>query len=202
MLVVGLTGGIGSGKSAVSDRLAARGAVIIDADRITRELQERGTAVFDAMVDEFGTEILDGAGNLDRQRMADLVFADSDAKTRLESIVHPAVGAEIATRLATAGPDDIVVLDIPLLVEKGRDDLAAIIVVDADPEVAVRRLVEHRGLREDDARARMAHQAAREDRLAKADIVVENHGSLADLDRAVDRLWPDLLGRRDAAGGS
>jgi dephospho-CoA kinase len=185
----------------VSERLAARGALVIDADRITREVQVQGSPVLAAMVEQFGSEILDGEGNLDRQRMADLAFSDPDTKARLEGIVHPAVGAEIAARLAAAGPDDIVVLDIPLLVEKGRDDLAATIVVDADPEVAVRRLVEQRGLREDDVRARMAHQVSREERLAKADIVVVNHGTLADLDREVDRLWADLLERLAAAGG-
>jgi dephospho-CoA kinase len=189
VLVVGLTGGIGSGKSSVSERLQARGAVVIDADRITRELQEPGQPVLAAMVDRFGSDIVGDDGRLDRQRVADLVFADPDAKADLEAIVHPAVGVAIAERMAAAGPDDIVVLDIPLLVEKGRDDLAATIVVDVDPEVAVERLVTHRGFTEADARARMAHQASRADRLAKADVVVDNSGTLADLDAEVERLW-------------
>lgn len=194
MLLIGLTGGIGSGKSTVSALLAARGAVVIDADAITRELQQPGTPVLDAMVARFGPGILAGDGTLDRQAVADLVFTDAEALADLGAIVHPAVGAEIARRLAEeAGTDHLVVLDVPLLVESGRDDLAALVVVDVDPEVAVQRLVAQRGMREDDARARMARQASRDDRLAKADLVIDNSGTRDDLAEAVAALWPSLL---------
>jgi dephospho-CoA kinase len=194
MLLIGLTGGIGSGKSTVSALLAAKGAVVIDADAITRELQQPGTEVLAAMVERFGPGILAGDGTLDRQAVADIVFTDADALGDLAAIVHPAVGAEIARRLAEeADTDHLVVLDVPLLVESGRDDLAHLVVVDVDPEVAVARLVEHRGMEEADARARMANQVAREDRLAKADLVIDNSGSLGDLAAQVDAIWPTLV---------
>lgn len=196
VLLIGLTGGIGSGKSTVSSLLAERGAVVIDADAITRDLQRPGTEVFQAMVDRFGPGIVAPDGTLDRQAVADIVFTDPEALADLGAIVHPAVGAEIAHRLeAEQGTDHLVVLDVPLLVESGRDDLAALVVVDIDPELAVRRLVDHRGMREDDARARIARQATREERRAKADIVIDNSGSLDDLRTAVDSLWPQLLAR-------
>ncbi len=181
---------MGSGKSSVSSRLVDRGAVVIDADAITRELQQPGQPVLAAMVERFGQSILDSDGSLDRQAVADIVFSDPAALADLNGIVHPAVGAEIARRLeveATAG--NVVVLDVPLLVESGRSDMAALIVVDVDPEVAVRRLVDFRSVREDDARARMALQASREDRLARADHVIDNSGSPDDLDLEVDRAW-------------
>jgi dephospho-CoA kinase len=200
MLAVGLTGGIGSGKSSVSERLASRGAVIVDADRITRELQEPGQAVFDAIVEAFGPSILGPDGRLDRPGLAAIVFRDSEAKRRLEGIVHPGVGAVIAERLAgLAATEETVVLDIPLLVESGRDDLAGVIVVDVDPEVAVARLVEHRGFDEADARARMANQVSREERLARADFVVDNSGDLEHLDREVGRCWSWLQGLRPSS---
>jgi len=193
VIVVGLTGGIGSGKSSVSSRLTARGAVVIDADAITRELQEPGQPVLVAMVERFGDGILDGDGRLDRQAVADVVFNDSEALTDLNKLVHPAVGAEIARRLvAETETDHVVILDVPLLVESGRSDLAATVVVDVDPEVALERLVEQRGMRADDARARMARQASRAERLARADFVIDNSGSLADLDAQVEALWPKL----------
>ena len=199
MLLIGLTGGIGSGKSTVSALLAAKGAVVIDADAITRELQQPGTDVLAAMVERFGEQILRRDGSLDRQAVADIVFADAAALKDLGGIVHPAVGVEIARRLEAAqGTDDLVVLDVPLLVESGRDDMAALVVVDVDPEVAVARLVEHRGMRAEDARARMANQVPREDRLAKADLVIDNSGTVEDLATRVDELWPRLL----ALGGS
>jgi len=181
---------MGSGKSSVSKRLAEHGAVVIDADAITRELQEPGQAVLAAMVDRFGSRILTGDGSLDRQAVADIVFSDAEALGDLNRIVHPAVGAEIARRLeAEVSSGNVVVLDVPLLVESGRSDMAATIVVDVDPELAVRRLVEHRGVREDDARARMALQATREERVARADLVIDNSGTPDDLDAAVDRAW-------------
>lgn len=194
VLLVGLTGGIGSGKSTVSSSLAARGAVVIDADAITRELQEPGQPVLEAMVERFGEGILREDGRLDRQAVADLVFNDPDALADLNAIVHPAVGAEIARRLeAERDTDHIVILDVPLLVESGRNDLAALIVVDTDPEIAVRRLVEQRGFSEADARARISRQASRQERLAKADFVIENSGSRAELASRIDACWAWLL---------
>jgi dephospho-CoA kinase len=194
VLLIGLTGGIGSGKSTVSALLAAQGAVVIDADAITRELQQPGTEVLAAMVERFGDAILRADGTLDRQAVADIVFHDTQALEDLGAIVHPAVGAEIARRLEVAvGTDSLVVLDVPLLVESGRDDLAALVVVDVDPEVAVARLVEHRGMSEADARARMANQVSREERLAKADVVIDNSGSLEDLAARVEEAWPRLV---------
>ena len=198
---IGLTGGIGSGKSTVSALLAARGAVIIDADAITREVQEPGTEVFVAMIERFGPGIVAADGTLDRPAVADIVFGDPDALKDLNGIVHPAVGAETGRRLLEqADTDNLVVLDIPLLVESTSraKDIAGIVVVDVDPEVAVRRLVEHRGFREEDARARMARQASREERLARADVVIDNSGTLEDLAAAVDSAWPaiEALSRR------
>jgi len=198
--VIGLTGGIGSGKSTVSAGLARRGAVVVDADAITRQLQEPGQAVFEQMVAHFGTGILAPDGTLDRQAVADQVFSDPEQRRALETIVHPEVGRVIGERLADlAGTDNLVVLDIPLLVEVGRDGLDAIVVVDLDPEVAVRRLVDHRNVGEADARARMATQASREDRLARADFVIDNGGDLAHLETELDRCWAWLT---DQPGGA
>jgi dephospho-CoA kinase len=191
MLVVGLTGGIGSGKSTVSALLAARGAVVVDADAITRELQAAGTPVFDAMVERFGPGIVGPDGELDRPAVADLVFNDPAALSDLNDLVHPAVGAEIAQRMASlADTDAIVVLDVPLLVESKRGyPVAGLLVVDVDPEVAVRRLVEQRGMREADVRSRMSRQASRDERLAKADFVIDNGTSLERLAEQVDAAW-------------
>jgi dephospho-CoA kinase len=194
VVLIGLTGGIGSGKSTVSALLAERGAVVIDADAITRELQQPGTEVFRAMVERFGSGIVAADGSLDRQAVADIVFRDPAALADLGAIVHPAVGVEIARRLeAEQGSDHVVVLDVPLLVESGRDDMAALLVVDVDPETAISRLVTQRGMREDDARARMANQASREDRLARADLVIDNSGTVDDLADAVADLWPRIV---------
>jgi dephospho-CoA kinase len=198
VMLVGLTGGMGSGKSTVSAGLAAHGAVIIDADAITRELQEAGRPVFDAIVERFGPGIVGPDGELDRAALADVVFADADERAALEAIVHPAVGEEIGRRILGAGADAVVVLDVPLLVEKGRDDLAGLVVVDVDPEVAVDRLVRFRGVREGDARARLATQASREERLARADFVIDNSGDVDELAKQVDACWAWL---RDRAGG-
>ena len=191
---IGLTGGIGSGKSTVSALLARRGAVIIDADAITKELQAPGTEVFTKMVERFGGGIVAADGTLDRQAVADIVFADEAALRDLNDIVHPAVGAETTRRiLEQADTDHLVVLDIPLLVESaGKRPVAGILVVDVDPEVAVQRLVAQRGFSEADARARMARQATREERLAKADLVIDNSGTPEDLARLVDELWPQI----------
>ena len=191
MLVVGLTGGIGSGKSTVSTLLAAKGAVVVDADAITRELQEPGTPVFVAMVERFGPGIVGPDGGLDRPAVADIVFGDPEALKDLNAIVHPAVGAEIMLRMAElADGDAIVVLDVPLMVEsKNAYPVAGLLVVDVDPELAVRRLVEQRGMREPDVRARMARQATREERLERADFVIHNDGGLDDLTAQVDAAW-------------
>jgi dephospho-CoA kinase len=193
VVLIGLTGGIGSGKSTVSDLLRARGAVVIDADAITRELQAPGTPVLAAMVERFGEAILAPDGSLDRQAVADVVFTDREALADLGGIVHPAVGAEIARRLLEVQETDaVVVLDVPLLVESGRDDLALLLVVDVDPEIAVRRLVEGRGMREDDVRARMANQVGRDARVAKADLVIDNSGDLEALEARVDEVWASI----------
>jgi dephospho-CoA kinase len=203
MITVGLTGGIGAGKSTVSAGLAARGAVVIDADAITRELQQPGRPVFDAMVERFGAGIVAADGTLDRRAVADLVFPDPAALADLNGIVHPAVGAEITRRLAAAAElprtgtgdgersDVVVVLDVPLLVESrhGHPDRVGTIVVDCDPEVAVGRLVDQRGFTEADARARIARQASRVERLARADFVIDNGGSLAELEPQISACW-------------
>jgi dephospho-CoA kinase len=191
---IGLTGGIGSGKSTVSALLTAKGAVVIDADAITKELQQPGTEVFAKMVERFGPGIVAADGTLDRPAVAEIVFNDPEALQDLNAIVHPAVGAETTRRiLEQADTDNLVVLDIPLLVENaGKREVAGIVVVDVDPEVALRRLVEHRGMAEEDARARMARQATREERLARADLVIDNSGTPEDLARLVDELWPQI----------
>lgn len=201
MLLVGLTGGIGSGKSTVSAALATRGAVVIDADAITRSLQVPGQPVFDAMVERFGAGIVAEDGTLDRAAVAAIVFTDAEAKADLEKIVHPAVGARMVELLSEqAGTDAIVVYDVPLLVESGKKGYGAVIVVDTDPEIAVRRLIEHRGFAEVDARNRIANQASREDRLAVADVVVANDGTLEELLARVDEVWAWLEAERDRAG--
>jgi dephospho-CoA kinase len=191
MILVGLTGGIGSGKSTVSALLAAKGAVVVDADAVTRDVQRPGTPTFAAMVDRFGPGIVAADGTLDRAAVADLVFGDAEALADLNKIVHPAVGAEIARRMQElAGGDDVVILDVPLLVESSRAyPVAGLVVVDVDPEVAVDRLVSARGMREPDVRARMSRQASRENRLARADRVIDNGGALDALARQVDEVW-------------
>ena len=192
MLLIGLTGGIGSGKSTVSALLARKGAVIIDADAITRELQQPGQPVFDAMVERFGTDIVAGDGTLDRAGVAEIVFKDEQAKKDLEQIVWPAVGAEMIKRVeAEKDTDHVVVYDVPLLVESARRAMQflGVIVVDIDPEIAIRRVVEQRGMAEPDVRARIANQASREERRAVADRVIDNSGTREDLQRQVDEVW-------------
>jgi dephospho-CoA kinase len=190
VLVIGLTGGIGSGKSTASALLAAKGAVILDADAITRSLQVPGTEVFAAMVERFGPGILAPDGTLDRAAVAKVVFADEQAKRDLEAIVHPAVGNVMVTRLQElADTDTVVIYDVPLLVESGRKGYAAVIVVDVDPEIAIARLVEQRGMTEADARARIANQVSREERLAVADHVIDNSGTREHLQEQVDEAW-------------
>ncbi len=195
MLVVGLTGGIGSGKSTVSGLLAERGAVIIDADAIVRELQAPGGEAYAAIVERFGPDVVLVDGTLDRAGLAELVFSDEAARADLNAITHPLVGRVMAERMAAqAGTDRVVVLDVPLMAERGRAayPVAAVIVVDCPVEVAVRRLVEHRGFSADDARARVAAQVSREQRLAMADFVIDNSGPPEALAPQIEALWTSL----------
>jgi dephospho-CoA kinase len=190
MILVGLTGGIGSGKSTVSTMLAARGAEIIDADAITRQVQQPGSAVVAAIAERFGNEVLGDDGGLVRAKLAEIVFSDPTALRDLNAIVHPSVGAEMNRRVRElASGDKIVVLDIPLLTENPRAGLQGKIVVDVPVDVQVERLVHYRGFTESDARARIAQQASREDRLKDADFVVDNSGVVEDLDPQIDKLW-------------
>jgi dephospho-CoA kinase len=192
MLVVGLTGGIGSGKSTVASLLAARGAVVVDTDVIARHVVEPGAAAYDAVVSRFGPSVVAPDGALDRRALADLVFEDLAALADLNAIVHPAVRAEVARRLAEeaeADPDAVIVLVVPLLVEAGTYDVAGVIVVDCPEDIAVRRLVEGRGMGEADARRRIAAQATREERRGHADLVLDNGGTLAELAAQVAWAW-------------
>ena len=180
--------------------LSARGAVIIDADQITRELQAPGSPVLQEIVAAFGNEILDQAGALDRAALAAKVFGDADALAKLNKIVHPAVGREMAARLeAQRDTNNVVVLDIPLLVENPREGLCGTLVVDLPVEVAVERLVAHRNMARADAEARIARQATREARVAIADRVIDNSGDLADLETQVDAAWEWMRGLPPAA---
>lgn len=191
MKVVGLTGGIGSGKSTVSALLRARGAIVVDADAVVKELQAPGMPVFEAMVEHFGPGIVAADGALDRQAVADIVFNDAEKLAELNGIVHPAVGLEVFQRIAAhEATDHVVIADIPLLAE-GRSaiPMSGVVVVDVPEETQVERLVDQRGMDEADARARISRQATREARLAKADRVIDNSGTVADLEAQVDELW-------------
>ncbi|MFJ8857456.1 dephospho-CoA kinase [Streptomyces sp. NPDC102451] len=196
MLKVGLTGGIGAGKSEVSRLLARYGAVIIDADRIAREVVEPGTPGLTAVVEAFGPGILGTDGALDRPALGSIVFADAARLATLNAIVHPLVGARSAELERAAGSGAVVVHDVPLLTE---NDLAPlydlVVVVDAKPGTQLDRLVRLRGMTESDARARMAAQATREERLAVADLVVDNDGPLEDLEPQVRAVWSELTAR-------
>jgi dephospho-CoA kinase len=196
VLLVGLTGGIGSGKSTVSRLLAARGAVVVDADQIARDVQEPGSPVLERMARRFGDHIIRADGTLDRAAVAAIVFGDSaEARAALQDlnrIVHPAMQDEIQRQIDAAGEDSIVVLDFPLLTENPRPDLGATVVVDVDPAVAIDRLVASRGMDEADARKRIASQISRERRLATATHVIDNGGDLDALRDRVDALWRDL----------
>ncbi|MEU5277497.1 dephospho-CoA kinase [Streptomyces asoensis] len=203
MLKVGLTGGIGAGKSEVSRLLVARGAVLVDADRIAREVVAPGTPGLTAVTEAFGEDVLAPDGSLDRPRLGSVVFADPEKLALLNSIVHPLVGAR-SRELETAAPEDAVVVhDVPLLTENGLAPLYdLVIVVDVAPETQLDRLVRLRGMTEDDARARMAAQATRDDRRKIADIVIDNDVPLADLQKRVDDVWADLARRARAARGA
>jgi dephospho-CoA kinase len=195
VLRVGLTGGIASGKSAVADELAAHGAVVVDADLLAREVVEPGTPGLVAVVERFGPEVLGADGRLDRPRLGRLVFAEPEARRDLERIVHPAVRARAAELERAAPPDAVVVHVIPLLVETGQaDDFDLCVVVDVDPETQLRRLQQRNGLSREDAQARVATQARREERLAAADRVLDNTGSVERLRGDVERFWRELTG--------
>jgi dephospho-CoA kinase len=197
VLRVGLTGGIGAGKSEVSRLLAAHGAVVIDADALAREVVAPGSEGLAAVVEQFGADVLGPDGSLDRAAMAARVFTDPTARARLEAIVHPRVRALAAAREAAAvaaDPSAVVVHDVPLLVETGqRDGYDLLLVVDVPTQVQVDRLVRARGMREAEARARIAAQASREQRLAAADVVLDNSGNLDDLARRVGDVWEAVL---------
>jgi dephospho-CoA kinase len=199
MVKVGLTGGIGAGKSAVSALLAEHGAVIVDADLIAREVVAPGTPGLAAVVTEFGEGVLDADGALDRPKLGAIVFADPAKLAALNAIVHPLVGRRSAELEAAAGPDAVVVHDVPLLAENGLAPFYdVVVVVDAADETRLRRLVELRGMREEDARARMAAQATREARLAVADLVIDNDGPLERLAPQVAEVWEKLVAYRPA----
>jgi dephospho-CoA kinase len=187
---VGLTGGIGSGKSTVSGLLAARGAVVVDSDALAREVVAPGTPGFAAVVEAFGREVLTPDGHLDRPALGRIVFADPQARRRLEEITHPLVRAR-AREIEAAAPDgSVVVHDVPLLVETGQaDKFDAVVVVDADIDRQLQRLADTRGMPADEARSRIGAQATREQRKAAADYVIVNDGSLDDLRRQVDDVW-------------
>jgi dephospho-CoA kinase len=196
VLRVGLTGGIASGKTAVSDALGERGAVVIDADVLARQVVEPGTPGLAAVVERFGTDVLTDDGRLNREALGRLVFADPGARRDLDAIVHPAVRARAAALEAAASADSVVVHVIPLLVETGQqDDYDVLVVVDVDPDRQLERLRLRNGLDADAANARIAAQATRAARLAVADIVLDNDSDPAGLLDQVDRLWRDLRAR-------
>ncbi|MFD4702446.1 dephospho-CoA kinase [Streptomyces niveus] len=201
MLKVGLTGGIGAGKSEVSRLLVSYGAVLVDADKIAREVVEPGTPGLDAVVDAFGPGVLTADGRLDRPKLGALVFADDDKRATLNAIVHPLVRARSVELESAAGEEDIVVHDVPLLVESeltGLYDL--VVVVDASPGTQLDRLVRLRGMAESEARSRMAAQATRERRTAAADLVIDNDGPLEKLEPQVRAVWEQLAERAAADG--
>jgi dephospho-CoA kinase len=195
MLTVGLTGGIGSGKSTVADLLVQRKAVLIDADRIAREVVVPGGAAYRPLVERFGTAVLAPDGTLDRAALAAVAFADADSLAALNAITHPAIGVVMAERRAAEeGTDHVVVLDIPLLKPAHRDQMSldVVVVVDCPVDVAVERLVEQRGFSREDAEARVAAQVGREERLSGADLVIDNSSDRAHLVAEVDRVWAAL----------
>ena len=202
--MLALTGGIGSGKSTVADLLVRRGAVLVDADRIARQVVEPGQPALAALVDRFGDEILDPDGRLDRARLAEVAFASPESRADLEGITHPAINEEFSHQMQAAAPDDVVVCDVPLLAESTQARARGyelILVVEAPREVRLERL-EQRGVPRADAERRMAAQASDDERRALATWVIENSGDREALDRQVEEVWRDVLRRqaeRDAA---
>ncbi|WP_399938724.1 dephospho-CoA kinase [Streptomyces sp. BBFR25] len=196
MLKVGLTGGIGAGKSEVSRLLVEHGAVLIDADRIAREVVAPGTPGLGAVVEAFGEDVLAADGSLDRPKLGSIVFADPEKLAVLNGIVHPLVGERSRALEEAAAEDAVVVHDVPLLTENGLAPLYdLVVVVDADPATQLDRLVRLRGMTEQDARARMAAQATREQRREIADVVVDNDVPLEELRRRVAEVWDELVRR-------
>jgi dephospho-CoA kinase len=190
MILIGLTGGIGSGKSEVARLLTARGAEVIDADLIVRELQQPGAEVYEKMVELFGQEVVGADRSLDRVAIAQKVFIDESLLDALNQLIHPIVRRVMNERVESfRNTDKVVVLDIPLLVENPRDGLDGVLVVDLDIEIAVKRLVEQRNMNADDARARIAKQATREQRLAIANHVIDNSGDRDALLQKVELAW-------------
>ncbi|MFF7471461.1 dephospho-CoA kinase [Streptomyces sp. NPDC008092] len=201
MLKVGLTGGIGAGKSEVSRLLVGHGAVLIDADRIAREVVAPGTPGLAAVAEAFGPEVLAADGSLDRPKLGSIVFADPARLAVLNSIVHPLVGVRSRELESAAADDAVVVHDVPLLAENGLAQLYdVVVVVDAAPETQLDRLTRLRGMTEEDARARMAAQATREKRLEIADVVIDNDVPLDALRQRVGEVWADLVRRAQASG--
>jgi dephospho-CoA kinase len=195
LLAVGLTGGIGSGKSTVADLLVDRGAVLIDADRIARQVVEPGGPAFQPLVDHFGESVLTTEGTVDRKALAAVAFSDPEKLAALNAITHPAIGARMAEmRNQQEGTDNVVVLDIPLLKPAHREllGLEFVVVVDSPTEVAVERLVSLRGFDRKDVNARIAAQISREERLCGADFVIDNSSDLRSLESQVDELWQQL----------
>lgn len=197
MLLVGLTGGIGSGKSTVARLLERRGAVIVDADHLAREAVARGTPGFTRVVDTFGPDVLTPEGDLDRAELAGRIFSDPTEKAALEAIVHPEVARRFGELVESYRRNDrIVVYVTPLLVELGlAPAFDVVVVVTASPHLRVSRVASDKGLSPEQVRERMAAQATDEQRMEVADVLVDNDGSLAELERQVDRLWRDLAAR-------
>ena len=197
MLLVGLTGGIGAGKSTVARMLADRGAVVIDADELARRAIDPGTPGFDAVVQTFGADVVSKKGSLDRSRLAALVFKDEEARRKLEAIVHPEVRRLFVEETAKhEGTDRVIVHTVPLLVESGLQGMFdLVVVVTADREARLARLATAREMSADDARGRMDAQLPDEEREAAADMVIRNDGSMKDLERQVDVVWRDLMAR-------
>ena len=194
MILIGLTGGIGSGKSEVARLLTARGAELIDADQIVRELQQPGAEVYTKMVAIFGNEVVAQDQTLDRAAIATKVYSDATLLKTLNELVHPIVRRVMNERVESfRGTSKVVVLDIPLLVENPREGLDGVLVVDLDVELAIERLVEQRNMKIDDARARVAKQATREQRLAIADHVIDNSGDRDQLVKKVDVAWSWII---------
>ncbi|MBM3675226.1 MAG: dephospho-CoA kinase [Actinobacteria bacterium] len=204
MLLVGLTGGIGAGKSTVAEMLTKRGAVVLDADAVAREVVEPKTPAFDAIVERFGADVVRADGSLDRPALAAKAFATDESRAALEAITHPAIHAAFGKRMAEAPQDAIVVMDVPLLVESGtaaKRGYEAVIVVEAPRALRLSRL-EERGVARDDAEARIAAQATDEERRAIATFVVDNSGDRATLEAQVQDIWTDLVRRHQAKGSA